>query len=97
MIFSILNLLITALGLICMGYYLWFLGKAIFHFFPMINNIRDSKYYVFGPLILLSDSFFKENGIKHRKAFILNFKHLILTCVLLGGILIYFYFSYYNQ
>ena len=32
------------------------MGKMLYYFFPMIRHIKNSKYYVLGPLILLSDS-----------------------------------------
>jgi len=50
-----LNIIVSIVGIFCICLFLYFLGKMIFNFFPMVKYIRDQKYYYLGPLILLSD------------------------------------------
>jgi len=77
--FSIINLIISIVALLGIGCFIFFLGKMVFHFFPMIKNIKNSKYYALGPLILMSDSYFTSSGIIHRKKFLESGKKILFV------------------
>lgn len=86
---ALLNVTVSIVGIICIALFLYFLGRIIFNFFPMIKNIRDKKYYVLGPLILMSDSYFLDKGAIHRKSFLKNGGRLLVVAFALIVISVY--------
>jgi len=89
MVLAILNIIISLVALVCIGLFFYLMGKMTYHFFPMIKYIKDSKYYVLGPLILFSDSYFLNGGVKHRRFFVQYTKRLFIVVIIMILVAVY--------
>ena len=86
---AILNIVAAGLVLIGMAAFVFYFIKIVIHFFPLIRAIKDTRYYIFGPIIFFSDHFFLDKGKSHRKEFMRSGKRLLLISILLLIIGIY--------
>ena len=84
MLLAYVNIIVAIFGLVCILFVIYYFGRVVFVFFPMISNIKDKRYfYIYGPLIFLSDSFFLDKGILYRRKFIMNGKKAFIIIVIL--------------
>jgi len=82
---SIVSILLVGVGFLLLVVAIFQLGKLLFHFVFMMRNVLDTKYYWYGPLLLLSDRFFSEKGKRHRAGYIRSLLYsIVLVGVLMG-------------